>query len=499
MIRSCEQYHEESSYDRHRMSGHFLDWANQPSVFKVYQGIEPMEMPRDVALPKRHLSSLLLEQDGPQGSVDDIRDLSRILLLTNTLTARARHPDGNFYYRSAASAGALYPTEVYVATRGIIGLEDGLYHFAIPPHGLHLLRTGDFGSHVLEMTRMQGEGIPRLTFFLTAIFFRSAWKYRARAYRYHLLDTGHVLENFMLALRAQDLPSSLSYDFDDQGVNRFLGVDEKREVTLAVVHIYGSEVTHEGGKEKISELPAAIQGASVVSAREVEYPVIREMHETESQIVKGRLPETNMVHELGLEVKGWTKIQGMPAWPEKLDYPDALFQRRSKRNFVEKAIAADQITAFLDALCAGEDRDTRVEYQRALAIGFLASKVDGMAEGFYLLDHASRAIGMVAARSFTDKMARICLDQMWLANAGVHFLFLTNLDMLNRRWGPRGYRYAMLRAGRMGQRLYIASIAMGLGCCGIGAFYDGEAKELLGLNDSLRLLYLVAVGAVKRL
>jgi nitroreductase len=92
----------------------------------------------------------------------------------------------------------------------------------------------------------------------------------------------------------------------------------------------------------------------------------------------------------------------------------------------------------------------------------------------------------------------ICLDQAWLVNAGVHFLFLANLEVLEKTWGPRGYRYAMLTAGRLGQRLYVAAEAMGMGCCGIGALYDGEAMEMLGLNQSSRLLYLVAVGNVKR-
>ena len=96
-------------------------------------------------------------------------------------------------------------------------------------------------------------------------------------------------------------------------------------------------------------------------------------------------------------------------------------------------------------------------------------------------------------------MAWICLDQRWLTNAGVHFLFVSNLDVLDGTCGARGYRYAMLPAGRMGQRLYVAATAMGLGCCGIGALYDGEAAALLGLNEASVLLYLVAVGAVKKI
>jgi nitroreductase len=109
----------------------------------------------------------------------------------------------------------------------------------------------------------------------------------------------------------------------------------------------------------------------------------------------------------------------------------------------------------------------------------------------------AESIGLVAAGSFMDKMAHICLDQTWLANSAIHFLFLANLDAVDRVWGPRGYRYAMMTAGRMGERLYLAATALGLGCCGIGAFYDLEGATLLGLNRESRLLYLVAVGPIK--
>ena len=120
-----------------------------------------------------------------------------------------------------------------------------------------------------------------------------------------------------------------------------------------------------------------------------------------------------------------------------------------------------------------------------------------MEPGFYLLDTSKPNLGLVTSGNFMESMARICLDQQWLANAATHFLFLSNLEFMDRTWGARGYRYAMLAAGRMGQRLYMAATAMGMGCCGIGALYDGEAAEQLGLNEASRLLYLAAVGPVK--
>jgi nitroreductase len=113
------------------------------------------------------------------------------------------------------------------------------------------------------------------------------------------------------------------------------------------------------------------------------------------------------------------------------------------------------------------------------------------------LDSFSESYSIITRKSIIAKMAHICLDQTWLANAAVHFVFLTNLNTLDRVWGARGYRYAMMVAGRLGERLYLAAEAMGLGCCGIGAFYDFEAAECLGLNNESRLLYLVSVGVVK--
>ena len=131
-------------------------------------------------------------------------------------------------------------------------------------------------------------------------------------------------------------------------------------------------------------------------------------------------------------------------------------------------------------------------------MGFLTGDIDGMEPGFYLLDPEHRRFGQVSKGYLTYKMASVCLDQEWLRNAAIQFLFLSNLKAIDQIWGPRGYRYAMLKAGRLGQLIYLGATALGLGCCGIGALYDGEARDLLGLNEDSALLYLVAAGPIKR-
>ncbi len=492
MIKTCLEYHQATSYDRFAMSGHSLDWANQPKVFKEYPGIPSLPLPRDLQLPKGKLSAILSEPAAaglPKRL--DLETLSLLLLLSNTHTARARSSEGDFFFRSAASAGALYPTEIYMASHEVKGIDNGLYHYAIQNHSLDPLRKGD----VLGLA--QGEG-GYLTFFLTAIFFRSAWKYRARAYRYHLLDTGHVADNLILALKASKLPFSVTYDFNDGEVNRLLGLDDQKEVALAIIHVPGGSGSSDKYKEPIPTLPEPMLQASRVSTKETDYPAIWEIHEAgmrRAESMEQRVcGEKEMINELGITPKTWVTLEKPESWPEIIEYPDAVFRRRSRRNFVKKALSKQGMDALLRSVC----RSDGSPYDQSVSVGFLVGQAEGMEPGFYLLDGKRESWALVSSGRLIAKSTSICLDQAWLVNAGVHFLFLANLEVLEKTWGPRGYRHAMLTAGRLGQRLYIAAEAMGMGCCGIGALYDGEAMEMLGLNQSSRLLYLVAVGNIKR-
>jgi hypothetical protein len=149
MTLSSEQYHQKTSYNRHQMTGHSLDWKNQPTVFKSYPGVPLTELPREIQFPETSFFTLFQEDHPEKRKVPQSlskEDLSRILLLTYSLTAKARHPGGDFYYRSVASAGALYPTEIYLTSRGVENLDNGLYHFSIAHHGLARLRSGDLAA-----------------------------------------------------------------------------------------------------------------------------------------------------------------------------------------------------------------------------------------------------------------------------------------------------------------------------------------------------------------
>jgi len=497
---SALEYHRQTSYQRHKMTAHFMDWANQPNPYKGYPGVEPILLPQDNSFPNDLLSHVLKkESEGQFPAWIRQEQLARIFQLTYSLTAKTRQPEGSFYYRSVASAGALYPTEIYLAVQGIKSLDNGLYHFSIAQQGLNSLRKGDFLTVRAKVDPNEGEP-PGLLFFLSAIFFRSAWKYRDRAFRYHLLDTGHLIENLLLALKALGLPGSLSYDFDDRQVTRFLGLDAQKEIPLALVAVAEAGLQTRDHLKGLPELAPAMISACQVSQAERPYPLIEAAYQAGSTLRRPAEGTPGNPLSIGWTPKQEAPLPKAPAWPEIMAYPDAVIQRRSRRNYLKDPVSREALTALLEGLALDETDRTRgfPAVPELLSLGLLIGRAEGFEPGFYLLDPSRSHLSLVHPGLFMTAMARICLDQDWLANGAVHFLFITNLKTLEERFGARGYRYAMQTAGRLGERLYLLSTALGLGCCGIGAYYDQEAADLLGLEEASRLLYLVAVGPVKK-
>ena len=135
--------------------------------------------------------------------------------------------------------------------------------------------------------------------------------------------------------------------------------------------------------------------------------------------------------------------------------------------------------------------------ETGLATGFITRSVENLDPGFYIMDSAEGKFGRVSSGPLHEKVAVACLDQDWLKHAAVHFLLMANFEKGGIAHSGRGYRYVMLEAGRLGQRIYLGATALGMGCCGIGAFYDEEIRRFLALNNESALLYLVAVGPCK--
>ncbi|MDZ4133768.1 MAG: SagB/ThcOx family dehydrogenase [Dethiobacteria bacterium] len=63
------------------------------------------------------------------------------------------------------------------------------------------------------------------------------------------------------------------------------------------------------------------------------------------------------------------------------------------------------------------------------------------------------------------------------------------------KYEQRAYRYIYLDAGHIAQNSALAAVSLGLGSCQIGAFFNAEADEIIGLDgESEFVIYMTAVG-----
>lgn len=136
--------------------------------------------------------------------------------------------------RTSPSAGARHPLETYVAANRVEGLDAGLYRYSPLRH--RLVRTGGDKTLAARLAvACLGQEMIResaVSFVWTAVIERGRWKYQQRAYRYIYLDAGHACQNLYLACQALGLGCCAVAAFDDDAVDRVLGVDGREEFTI---------------------------------------------------------------------------------------------------------------------------------------------------------------------------------------------------------------------------------------------------------------------------
>lgn len=161
-------------------------------------------------------------------------ELALLVWSTQGITLASRE----YLFRTAPSAGALYPVETYLAIHRVEGLEPGIWHLNVPQFALELLAAGDFRHPLVEAGLSQSFlGTAAVVFLWTGILNRARWKYRERAIRYLFLDAGHICQNLMLAATALGLGCCPVGAFFDDEVERLVGVDGHDEVALYLASV----------------------------------------------------------------------------------------------------------------------------------------------------------------------------------------------------------------------------------------------------------------------
>lgn len=135
--------------------------------------------------------------------------------------------------RTAPSAGALYPMELYVFVHNVSGLSQGLYHYNPLEHSLIVIKKGDLREDISKAGLGQKAlKEANVVIALTAVPGRTTRKYGNRGFRYIYIEAGHIAQNMALEAVSSGLGAATIGAFLDNELNRLIGIDGKKGISL---------------------------------------------------------------------------------------------------------------------------------------------------------------------------------------------------------------------------------------------------------------------------
>lgn len=146
-------------------------------------------------------------------------------------------PRGNG--RTAPSAGATYPIELYVVARDVEGLNPGVYRYVSSSHQLEAVAAKDAHEGLASASADWVAQAPAVL-VIAGVVERTATRYGNRAQRYVDLEAGAVMQNVALAAVALGLGTVVVGAFDDQDVANAVGLEAgERPLVLMPVGLPG--------------------------------------------------------------------------------------------------------------------------------------------------------------------------------------------------------------------------------------------------------------------
>jgi SagB-type dehydrogenase family enzyme len=421
---SGKAFHEATthSYLSVQLDPNYVDASTQPSAFKVYP-----KFYRRVRLDFNNL-------------------IHSFIGLTSAVTLEKVYKDGCSKLRVNPSAGALYPTEVYVQVRDIQGLVDGIYHLEVENNCLTLIY--ELIDDGLENYFIPGKSIKGFIFLISCVYYRSSWKYQNRSIRYCFLDSGHHLGAIAASAYLYDKDIQLVFDLDKLALNEDLGFENKEFITACA---FSGEVQ----EKQVRRLRLKIPFVSGTDYFEV------------NQFVEDSYQKTSVQ-------KSYQQKLIQPTFNfDKDKFYQTVWNRRSIRRFRKQFISQEDYLYILQQL----EQPIPTENYEEIEIYSVVHRVDGMLAGLYQGTH------LLKAGDFSEKTGYLCINQAIARDCAVTLFFVS--DYLN-------YQTAMQIAGFLGHRAYLTSNYLGVQCSGIGAYYDDDTKELLETNKDV--LYGIAIG-----
>lgn len=219
-------------------------------------------------------------------------------------------------------------------------------------------------------------------------------------------------------------------------------------------------------------------------------------------------PGADEIPEPGAEFPSAPFTPLPPPEPLAMGLQDAIAARESCREFAATALTASQLSALLHhSFGTLHERllGNLAVTQRPcpspgglypLEIYVVARQVSDIAPAVHHYHSQTHGLAQlregIAPKAFENYLF---MGQPYAVEAAATLVLTCVPSRSFKKYADRGYRYALIEAGHVGQNVALAAAALGLGCCSIGGFLDIELGQFLKLDPEREFpVYALAVG-----
>ncbi len=503
-------------------SNHKLDWALQPDPFRRYQGSEKVLLPREFELPERNFWDLLQLMNtgfknlnesgacktktvGSRTEPASLEVISALLYYSMAISAwkEIKGTEHRWALRVNPSSGNLHPTETHLLLHGIDGIENGAYHYSVKDHTLEKRAGLDLIFRVWELLDFEAATPPQILICLSSIFWREAWKYRDRAYRYCQLDMGHAAAAVSLGAAACGWQARLISEFPDRELSDLLCLpdDEKPLLLIAFSPIANSPADPIERKDLVIEPGPVGAGSDFsstpnrLSSKEIEYKSIEAVHsagvlspdqyiERKEQLKKQisfseiELPPAGEIYKLAelcyQPMQKYSAFEVIRKRRSAVDMDGELRISLARMSSILMHSSRGVASSFSDFL----DWPPVIDQMRFyIHILLYVHRVDGIAPGIYLFDRRSGVLSLLSQGDVRNHAKYVsCLQD--ISYDGVFAVsLLADMDAAFATFGERAYRYVHQEAGFIGHLFYLTAKSLDIDATGIGCFLDDEINK----------------------
>jgi len=525
-----------------RASNYRLDWANQPNPFLQFEGAPAVDLPRSSFRTSNlnFFETLMAMVSGWNGAplADDVETVVDVAEFVSNLLyggmaisawKQVVGTDHRWALRVNASSGNLHPTDTAVLIReDSEKLQAGLYHYRADEHRLDKRTSGDLVTPLVEFLGLDCEA-PPVVLCLSSTFFREAWKYRDRAFRYCQHDMGHALAALTLSAAVLGWTSRVVAAFPDDEVARFLGMEGLLQKPMAFVLLAraGQLVPVSDSAEfavgAAGELPdGKFAGTpNKLTTRVIEYESIDRVYDA----TKYEAWRAREVLIEGATASGGDEDSagGLPgpivACAEEVSISgefevdcrqSSVHQTiRERRSAVDMDGKTTMDAAHLGAILRAATFGFAADFQGVDATGggewqastnhlvhlyLYVHRVVGLEPGLYFFNRfEGKLVPLLQSDQRETAMSTSCFQEI-AADGAFSISMIADFERGYQLYGERCYRLVHYEAGYIGQMLYLSAAALGYDATGIGCFLDDAINNYLGLYDGREVIYNFTIG-----